>query len=361
MLSVLVLMIFVLVTLLEARNKRIPFIWQIAIFWLQIISLFAYFSKSWPREIWVLLGAIGIFNVDLEYFGLFCEQGHYSRVWVVKMFLPLGITFGICVHVVLSALIKKESLSLWKFWSIFLQVNRYFLNLLVNSSLQVFNCVDGGNGARILSAEPSLQCYGDEWTLLMNIDIGLILFYGVGVPFAMWKIQRDSHKNQEARKLYKERMCAAFYQGLRDDRHWFEMFRIGFSVIFQVTQVILPTSTPIQKICLQLCLMCFQWVVLKRKPYKEPVHNHLFVFWCVVSQTFLLSELAFSSSISAQEKWFIEAVCITSIVALLSFTLMKWLGIEPERKRRTRLQVELPPTSPLAKTHNKNAIQSFLF
>ncbi|KNC56215.1 uncharacterized protein AMSG_11491, partial [Thecamonas trahens ATCC 50062] len=196
---------------------------SIAISFFQMTAVFASFGIPWPKAVVDMFSVVSLVNINVELLSPECsmEVSFYDK-WQAMMLLPVVVLifYLFALGVVLAWVSYRHSEAsraaaaaaasaatdgddVPSEWSqmnggekrrfvcqLFLAGFLLFLTLayivLVDVTLQFFDCTKQGDGTSSLDADPSLYCYDDEWFKHLPLGVAGVVVYVVGVPGALF-------------------------------------------------------------------------------------------------------------------------------------------------------------------------------
>jgi hypothetical protein len=150
-------------------------------------------------------------------------------------------------------------------------VTNFFSLQLFGSMLQVFNCVNGESGSKVLNQEPSINCYGSSWTLFVVFDALVLVFYLFCVPGLIYLLYKKTTNDDRFQKV----IIAPLTSFYRPGCEWFEAVRVLFRFCFILVRDVLGLSNSGKITFLSLALMTLLWIESRSRPYLSRAQQDL--------------------------------------------------------------------------------------
>jgi hypothetical protein len=260
----------------SANQQSIPPSLKLILFWFQFLSLLPVLAVSWPASLQTFLNFTSVFNLDIGYIGLGCDlsEDSYFRVLLAKLILPLLFSCFLLVQHFLMYLLKKtRTIHYLRILSHVLFITNFFSIQLFSSMFQIFNCVENGSGVKVISQQPSVQCFSTHWKDFAMVDVAFIVLY-IGIcPFVLiWMFKK--YQRTQDQQIYNE-LLKPLLQSNWPGAEWFELVRLMFRFSFVLVRDVLPVSSMFKVSFLGILLMILIWQESKTRPYAESEQNDL--------------------------------------------------------------------------------------
>jgi hypothetical protein len=259
-----------------SSTRRIPVALGICLFWFQMLSLYPVLFDRWPTELQFVFNFSGVVNLDIGYFGFGCDlKASFYSVMIIKLLIPFALWLNFCAFEMFklrSIRIKKATLV--KVTSYVLVAVNLFSVQLFSTLFQIFNCVPEGNGAYVIKADPSVQCYDKSWTNIVIADSLFIIFYIICIPILFLLAFRQASTSPE-RKKEMQVLIQRITGGYRVGAEHFELLKLCFKLAFVLIRDVLSFYA-IWKSCLLTLLFSLKIHSQSQlQPYQNPTQNSL--------------------------------------------------------------------------------------
>jgi hypothetical protein len=182
-----------------------------------------------------------------------------------------GIPFVIFLALLLKNYIKvrmkkHEDLQFNNVLANFFFIVNFFALQLMNSILQIFNCVQIGSDV-VLYQEPSLSCKTPTWKGFVFFVIVFFVLYAVVLPWTVWK--KIKMAKQSGDSDVQNLLVGTIADQYHHDCQWFEAFRHIIRFCFLFIRDIIPFASNTKIILLQITLIVNLLAESKFQPFRD--------------------------------------------------------------------------------------------
>jgi hypothetical protein len=215
-----------------------------------------------------VLNFAALFNLDIGYLGFNCDFSHapYITILVLKILMPVFFFVAVLLENLGLKLFRKlKSFEILKVFSNFIFAVNFFSIQLFGSMFQVFNCVDTGGGRYVVSQEPSISCFSQEWNQFVGFDVVFIVFYVIVVPGCVIWLFKRAQRNHDQFTL--DVLINPITEPYRKGAEWFEIVRFVFRLCFVLVRDAFQMTSGGKILFLGFMLMALQWIEASYSPY----------------------------------------------------------------------------------------------
>jgi hypothetical protein len=277
-LAALIMLVFAALALLSQVQNRIPHSFTLFLFWVQFLSIFPSLSNSWPPVLFNFLNFSKIFNIDFGYIGLGCEVSSNSYVTVLQLKIVAPLLFTVILASKNIGMVFAGRIEYIPWHTIFshsMFILRFFSVQLFSSLLQVFRCVDSGDGSGVLSLydESSIKCGDPTWNQLVSFNVVFIILYLLVVPGTLAGYYFYCKRNQSIDQFnsFVGPMKLAYSPG----KGWFEIVKISSNFVVVLIRDVLTISSVSRIFFIEVWLLFFLWLQNQVRPYSETKPAHI--------------------------------------------------------------------------------------
>jgi hypothetical protein len=259
------------------HQSKIPVSIRLGLYWFQFLSLYPSLSNAWPPALLNVLNFTGIFNLDIGYLGVGCDIQNqpYFSILAVKILLPV-IFFCVLISssYLLSLRTKRSStFKPLKALSQTIVVVNFFSVQILSSTLQVFNCVESGDGFRVLRQEPSIKCGASNWVGFVVFALIFFLSYAFALPLLVWRLHLKYQQKGSVSEM--KLLSLPIGDSYRPGFEWFELVKLATKLGFVLVRDVFAFSSGGKMTFLMFLLLLMLCIESQVMPFAQKSHQSL--------------------------------------------------------------------------------------
>eukprot|EP00475_Leptophrys_vorax_P018162 TRINITY_DN24789_c0_g1_i1.p1 TRINITY_DN24789_c0_g1~~TRINITY_DN24789_c0_g1_i1.p1 ORF type:complete len:614 (-),score=102.05 TRINITY_DN24789_c0_g1_i1:44-1738(-) len=311
---------------------------RMMLFWFQFLSLLPALSSSWPDVLISVFRFTSVFNFDIGYLGLSCDVSEESYFSLLEFKILLPVIFMALLFLVNAVLVCFKVISEFRLNRLLSQsifVTNFFAVQLMSSMLQVFNCLDAGNGKFVIQQSPSIQCFSTNWNRFLVFDGFFLVLYILVLPTLVLLLYRASKKKQDIFDNFIRPLTA----NVRVGKEWIELVKFFFKLAFVLSRDTFRVSSSFKVCCWGVLLMFLIWIESRARPYESQFQNDLSLMWLMMCVSVLLSNEVFvANGAQVTESVVLAVVLVTFLVIVSLISTAEAMAFVVRNKKSGSLQ-----------------------
>jgi hypothetical protein len=271
------LMLFFVIFKLSKSQRNISNSLKLTLFWFQFLSLYPSLSSNWPPILLRVFNFASVINLDIGYFGVGCDVGQksYYTLLTFKLLLPFLFIITMTPFNIYSRFVgrSKSEFSLINILGSALFITNFFSVQLFSSMFQMFNCVAFEGDVKVISQDPSVQCYTEDWTQMIGFVWFMIILYIVIIPALIIASWFRSKSNGTQNKMQK--FMYPITRPYHDKAKWYEASRVVFKLLFVLVRDAFKLSRLSKMIFIVLILITVGWIENRHRPFSDSIANDI--------------------------------------------------------------------------------------